>query len=211
MKTWGRDLRGERAAVGRALGLVTLLAGFGCLSLFACGADEGNAEAPANVAPGETPATVTPGADLDPANGAPQPFGRYQFVETEAGMAVEAVGAGSVQTFTCPVRSCPGLCDECAAAACRAAGELESACAALVATCSEACNCGPGSMGCGFPVCAFDSRVCYIGDGQVPDPGPEDPQDGPQGPAPDPQPEAARPESASNNASQGASQPSPVP
>ena len=208
MKAWGRGLRSqgwEREAAGRALGLA-LLAGVGCSSLVACGADEGTppgGDAPADVAP----AHATPGNDLDPANGAPQPFGRYQFVETDEGMTIEAQGANSVQTFSCPVRSCPGLCDECAAAACRAAGELESACAALVATCSDACNCGPGSMGCGFPVYAFDSRICYIGDGQLTAPAPESPQDGPQGPAPDPQPEAARPESGSNNASL----PSPVP
>jgi hypothetical protein len=186
------------AAGGSAADLV-VAALIGLSGLLACGSDAGGEAGAAPAAPGEAEPS-----EVEPTEGAPALSGRYQFVETPEGMAVETFRAGSVQTVSCPVRSCAGLCDECAAAACRAAGELEAACNALVSSCAETCNCGSGGLGCGFPVCAFDRQICYLeGEGlsaAVPGGRPGDP-------GPDPAPL----DPASSPSGSGASQPAPVP
>jgi hypothetical protein len=201
--------RGSRVGSGLGAGLssrgLALAVGFALSGLSACGSDAGGEGAPAEGAPAQEPSTV----DVAPAAGAPVSSSRYQFVETPEGMTVEAFGSSSVQTLSCGVRSCLGLCDECALAACRAAGDLESVCAALVASCSETCNCDSGGPNCGFPVCAFDRQLCYIGEGFAgASPGDGPAGDGPSGPNPDPSPEV---DPASNPSGSGASQPAPVP
>lgn len=153
-------------------GFLFLLGVFGCSS--GGGAEPSTRERDANEpvpAADEAPETV-----------------RYQFVETPGGMAVEAVSESEVLTFSCPTRTCAGLCDECAAAACRASEAFGAACEALVAQCNEGCNCGapdgPG-FGCGFPVCVYDARICYVGDDESPL-DPSEPPRAPGDPAPDP-------------------------
>lgn len=142
-----------RRAVG---GLMALL------GLWACGSGDGSdsdaaREAGATSAPGEA------ASEQDVA-----PVARYQFVSTPDGMAVEALTDTQVQTFSCPTRTCAGLCDECAARACRSAGELGGACDLLVASCNDSCNCQGGlengSASCGFPVCTVDRMLCYVDD-----------------------------------------------
>jgi hypothetical protein len=167
--------------------------------LVACSSGSGGASE-------EAAPEAAPPVDVDaPAEGAADAPGRYQFVETPGGMTVESIRADGVQTLTCPTRSCLGLCDECAAAACRAAGELEAVCSGLVRSCTEACNCDSGGQRCGFPVCAYDRQLCYIGD-DVPES--ELPGVDPNDPLPDPAPEAGLPSGSSGS---GASQPTPVP
>lgn len=193
----GVGARGSRSAVGLPRGGVLgfVLAGLLGASL-GCSSAAGGEDAAGDLDPEEQP---SPGGAAP--EGAPAPLGRYQFVETPDGMVVETIGAGSVLAVSCPVRSCRGLCDECAAAACRAAGGLEAACAALSSSCLEACDCGSGARGCGFPVCAYDRQVCYLA--------PEGPGYlGPEGPAPDPAPEL---DGAASPSGRGASRPVPVP
>jgi hypothetical protein len=125
-------------------------------------------------------------------------------------MTVEATSADQVLTQSCPTRTCAGLCDECAATACLAAGELAAACERLVANCSDSCSCGPGAGqvgNCGFPVCTTDRNLCYIGDGlpaalpvdPSPDPDPENPVIRPSGESP-----SGSPSSSGSNAAQPA-------
>jgi hypothetical protein len=183
-------------------GLVSLdlaiLALSGLLSCSSASEGEGGSGEGSNQSAPIQPGQGAPAVDIR-ADAAPAPLGRYQFVDTPDGMTVEVIRADAVSTLSCPVRSCAGLCDECAAAACRSAGELEVACTALVASCSESCNCGSGGLGCGFPVCAYDRQLCYIGG--------ENQGAGPRGPEPDPSPEAG----GANPGSGGASDPSPFP
>jgi hypothetical protein len=106
-----------------------------------------------------------------------------------------------VTTFSCPTRSCAGLCDECAAQACRSAGELSGACQFLVTSCNDTCTCDAPNANCGFPVCAVDSMICYVGGdtsapGGAPGGGPSDPTD------PSPFGPAGRPSESSSNAAQ---------
>jgi hypothetical protein len=185
--------------------------GFLAVGLWACGAGnddagnerDGSAEPGANgaVAPSDTPAAEV---DVAPEGAAAT---RYQFVETPGGMTVEAIRADGVQTTSCPTRTCAGMCDECALAACRAAGELEGVCGALLATCESSCTCqsGSGAFACGFPVCSQNRWVCYLGDGQLPAEIPGDPA----GPDPTPEPFAGQPSSASGPSGSGASTPTP--
>ncbi|HTV20707.1 MAG TPA: hypothetical protein VMG12_18615 [Polyangiaceae bacterium] len=129
------------------------------MGLWACGAAD---DAPSDAAPASpAPGSAAPGGrDVTP-------VARYQFVSTPEGMAVEAVSERQVQTFSCPSRTCAGLCDECAARACRAAGELSGACRLVVSSCNDSCSCPGGTEGsgsCGFPVCSVDRMVCLVGD-----------------------------------------------
>jgi len=130
---------------------------------------------------------------------APEPAVRYQFVGTPEGMTVEAVSGTEVQTFSCPTRSCAGFCDECAARACSASGELGGVCAQLVRDCSDTCSCNgePGGISsCGFPVCALNRNLCYIENSDdLSSPGT------PSGPQPDPNPlnPASRPPNAAGS------------
>jgi hypothetical protein len=136
---------------------------------------------------------------------APDPAVRYQFVGTPEGMTVEAVSATEVQTFSCPTRSCAGFCDECAARACAASGELSGVCAQLVRDCSDTCSCNqePGAISsCGFPVCALNRNLCYIGEsdqlsvpGPQPDPSPLNPASRPSNPAGSDAPSSGAPSS----------------
>lgn len=150
------------------------------------GASDGDAPAPADT-PGSTEGAREP-VDLD-----------VQFVDTPGGMTVEAISEREVQTFSCANASCAGMCDECAATACRASGGLAGACRDLVAQCKNSCTC-PGSetgRGCGLPVCGVNLggiNVCMIGDDAV---------DGASTPVPDATPldPAARPASAANPSS----------
>jgi hypothetical protein len=174
----------------------------GLLSACSSGGEDAAGDG-ASVQPGQPTPGQAPAVDVD-AESAPAPFGRYQFVDTPEGMTVEALRADGVLTLSCPARSCAGLCDECAAAACRAAGDLEAACALLAASCSERCNCESGGPGCGFPVCAYDRQLCYIGDGEPLEAAV--PGTSPGAPGPDPSPEAA-----SRPAGSGASTPAPLP
>ena len=94
---------------------------------------------------------------------------QYQLVETADGMTVEAVTSSQVQSFSCPTRSCQGVCDECAARACQAAGELSAACEGLVRSCNESCSCGGpafSAANCGFPVCTTNRNLCYVGESE---------------------------------------------
>lgn len=131
----------------------------------------------------------------------------YRMVETAEGVVMEAVTDREVQTVSCPVRTCGGLCDECALRACQAAGELAEACERLVTDCNDSCTCdgsgfAPGS--CGLPVCATNRNLCYIAPGQDPLlPTPGDPE-----PRPDPSPvspaDGSNPSNASTPAPNGA-------
>jgi hypothetical protein len=122
----------------------------------------------------------------------------YHMVETADGVSMEAVTSSEVQTVSCPVRTCGGLCDECAMRACQAAGELAAACERLVSDCRDACTCdssGIGAGSCGLPVCATNRNLCYIGPGvdprlltpanpePEPDPSPVSPTDGASSPS----------------------------
>lgn len=154
----------------------------------------GAAEAPE----GEAWPRAVDGAAAEPESGGGV---RYQLVETPQGVSMEALTATAVHTFSCP-RTCSGLCDECAASACQAAGELLEVCTRLVRDCTTACTCDtPASaFGCGFPVCTTDRYLCYVKDDERSLPAPA-------GPDPDPHPltpfeGAARP---ANAGSPGAS------
>lgn len=155
-RAWANSLRGLALGLGAGL--------------WACGAG-GDAE------PAE-------GSGAEPGEREVAPEARYQFVPTPEGMVIEAVSEGAVQSFSCPTRTCAGLCDECAARACEAAGELGEACAALVSNCNETCRCGGPEQdvpSCGFPVCAVDRMICYVGEEGSPGPG----SGAPGGPAQD--------------------------
>ncbi len=144
------------------------------------GADDGPspADAPESTEAGREP------VDLD-----------VQFVNTPGGMTVETISEREVQTFSCATSSCAGMCDECAAAACRDSGGLAGACRDLVALCKNTCTCagGGGDTGrdCGLPVCGVDLggiNVCMVSN---------DPADPASTPVPDAAPldPAARPAS----------------
>jgi hypothetical protein len=157
----------------------------------ACGSSGGTAQP--DTEPGSNNGEIEPSTEANAADPAPDPAVRYQFVGTPEGMTVEAVSGTEVQTFSCPTRSCAGFCDECAARACAASGELAGACAQLVRDCSDTCSCNGeqgGISSCGFPVCALNRNLCYIGDsgslsvpGPQPDPNPLDPASRPSNPA----------------------------
>jgi hypothetical protein len=190
---------------GRSLLLAELLlAELLAMGLVACssGGGESTPSADARFA---DPEVVAP--EAIPPEGAPADSGEvnYQFVGTADGMTVEAISGDQVQTLSCPTRTCAGLCDECAAAACRAVGELAAACERLTADCSRSCTCsGVGSDGlnCGFPVCATNRNLCYIDAGEAAESG------FPGGPVTDPSPEespTSRPSSASEAGSSSGS------
>jgi hypothetical protein len=176
-----------------------LTAGLLAIGLVACssGGGESTPSADARFAGPEVIAPEGTPADSREVN--------YQFVGTADGMTVEAISGDQVQTLSCPTRTCAGLCDECAAAACRAVGELAAACERLTADCSRSCACsGVGSDGlnCGFPVCATNRNLCYIGEGEAAQSG------FPGGPVTDPSPEespTSRPSSASEAGSSSGS------
>jgi hypothetical protein len=182
--------------VKRAAGWI-FLAGW----LVACGSGSGGPEArnrDSAADPGGESPDVAPARDVRGADGIEV---QYQFVDTPGGMTIEAVSDSQVQSLSCPTRTCAGYCDECAARACQAAGELAAACAQLVSDCSDSCSCasngGEGQpQSCGFPVCATNRNLCYIGND---DPSKLDPTPFPE-PAPDPDPTtpASRPSSASS-------------
>jgi hypothetical protein len=124
-----------------------------------------------------------------------------RFVETPGGMTVEAISEREVQTFSCATRSCAGLCDECAAGACRDSGGLAGACRDLVAQCKNTCTCAGGGSDtgrdCGLPVCGTSLggiNVCMIGN---------EPADATRTPVPDVTPldPAARPAGSSTPSS----------
>ena len=154
----------RRARVGSLWGLGLALA------LGACSGGDDTATSGASGAAPADPAALGEREVL--------PEAQYQFVPTPDGMVLEAVSEEGVQSFSCPTRNCAGLCDECAARACRAAGELGEACAALVTSCNTSCRCGgeqSGAGSCGFPVCAADRMICYVGDEEPPAFGPDAP------------------------------------
>jgi len=129
------------------------------LGLWACGAGD---EAPSESAPASAPGDQATPLESDVA-----PVSRYQFVSTPDGMAVEAVSEDQVQTFSCRTNTCASLCDECAARACQAAGSRSDTCASVVSNCNDSCSCqgrAGSTPGCGFPVCALDRMICYVGD-----------------------------------------------
>jgi hypothetical protein len=167
--------------VGKIAMRVNLWAAVVMAGSLACGSGSGSA--PGSEAEGEGD---TPGASSRRVSGADGDEAQYRIVETPEGMAVEAVSADQVQTISCPARTCPGLCDECAQAACRASGGEASACGALAAQCTNSCACGSfGGDRCGFPVCAENPRICYI-EASAPASAPGTPIPGDPEPAPDP-------------------------
>jgi hypothetical protein len=120
-------------------------------------------------------------------------------MDTADGMAIEAASAERSTLFLCPQRSCNGMCDECAAEACRASGESAEACQFLVSSCADTCNCTSGGPGCGFPVCALDRMICYVGDEtSAPGSSPSEPGD------PSPFDAAGRPSESGSNTSRPA-------
>jgi hypothetical protein len=172
----------------RALAWFLVAAGLGACSAGeeASPADESNPSS----------SDVAPSSDeVAPAERDVAPVARYRFVDTSDGMTVEASTDTQVSTFSCPTRTCAGLCDECAAQACRSAGELSGACEFLVASCNDSCTCESPNGNCGFPVCALNSMICYVGDDtSAPGFGPNDPTD------PSPFGPAGRPSESSSNA-----------
>jgi hypothetical protein len=158
--------------------------------LSACSAGSGGDEPSAAVEPSST----APVDEVAPSERDVAPVARYQFVDTTEGMAVESVSDTQVTTFICPTRSCTGLCDECAAEACRLSGELAEACQFLRTSCLDSCVCNSPQGNCGFPVCSFDSMICYVGDDTAPQLSPSDPGD------PNPFGPAGRPGQSSSNA-----------
>jgi hypothetical protein len=161
--------------------------------LWACGAGD-----PADANPGNGEASPTDGQPSDevvPAERDVAPVARFRFIDTAEGMAVEAASEERSMLFLCPQRSCNGMCDECAAEACRASGESAEACQFLVSSCADTCNCASGEPGCGFPVCAFDRMICYVEDETL---APNDPGD------PNPFDSAGRPSESSSNTSRPA-------
>jgi hypothetical protein len=182
----GRGFPG-RAFSPRGLSRVGLsLVGLSLAGLLGCGSSGGSRGSEAE----RTPSASNGERDVSGADGyEPQ----YRIVETDQGMAVEAVSADQVQTISCSARSCPGLCDECALAACQAAGGEAPVCGALAAQCSDSCSCGSfGGDRCGFPACTENPRICYIESGDPAAPAPGDPEPAPApidpAPAPDPSP-----------------------
>jgi hypothetical protein len=173
----------------RALGWCLVAAG-----LWACGA--GSEGAP----PSDSSADEASNSDgVAPAERDVAPVARFQFVDTADGMAVEVASETEVTTFMCPTRTCAGLCDECAAQACRLVGELSEACQFLTTSCNQECNCQSGGANCGFPVCAFDRMICYVGEEtSLPGASPTDPTD------PSPFGPAGRPSESSSNVSRPA-------
>jgi len=149
--------------------------------LWACGASGGSDESePASARESDVEAAPEATRDVSGADGV-----TYRMVESADGVSMEAVTSSEVQTVSCPIRTCGGLCDECAMRACQAAGELAGACERLVSDCRDACTCdtsGFGAGSCGLPVCATNRNLCYIGPGV--DPRLLDPVD----PEPDPSP-----------------------
>jgi hypothetical protein len=158
------------------------------VGLSACSAGSGGDE-PAAAEPSSTP----PVDEVAPSERDVAPVARYQFVDTAEGMAVESVSDTQVTTFICPTRTCTGLCDECAAEACRLSGELAEACQFLRTSCLDSCSCNTPQGNCGFPVCSFDSMVCYVDD-TTPQLSPSEPTD------PNPFGPAGRPGESSSNA-----------
>lgn len=150
------------------------------VGLWACGAGD-------EAAPRERAATpASPSSDeVAPGERDVAPLARYRFVDTSEGMTVEATTDEQVATFSCPTRTCGGMCDECAARACSAAGELAGACQFLVDSCNDTCRCESPGGNCGFPVCAADRMICYVSDEvSAPELGPNGPTDpSPFGPA----------------------------
>jgi hypothetical protein len=170
----------------RAVGVSSLWAAVLASGLCACGS-------------GATPKAEGEGSDapVDRASeggrhvsGADGDEAQYRIVETGDGMAVEAVSADQVQTISCSDRSCPGLCDECALAACQASGGDASVCGALAAQCASSCSCGSfGGDRCGFPACTENPRICYIAASDPPSPLPAGPEPEPAPITPDPAPQ----------------------
>ena len=153
-------------------------------AVWACGSGaSGSGEsAPANARGSEVDVAEEGTRDVSGADGVD-----YHMVDTADGVVMEAVSSSEVQTVSCPVRTCSGLCDECAMRACQAAGELAEACERLVSDCNDACTCegsGFAAGSCGLPVCATNRNLCYIDPGLDPRlPAPGDPE-----PRPDPSP-----------------------
>lgn len=137
---------------------------------------------------------VPPANEVLPEERDVAPVARYRFVDTSDGMSLEAVTDTQVASFSCPTRTCTGLCDECAARACRSAGELSEACQFLVTRCNDTCTCESPNGNCGLPVCASDSKICYVGDDTSLGSSPSDPND------PSPFGPAGRPSESSSNA-----------
>lgn len=167
--------------------------------LSACSAGDGASSVDESASPS---ASDAPASDaVAPGERDVAPVARYRFVDTSDGMTVEATSDARVSTFSCPTRTCAGLCDECAAQACRSAGELSGACEFLVASCKDTCACDAPNGNCGFPVCSFDSMICYVG-GDTAAPGTGAPGGSPSDPT-DPSPfgPAGRPSESGSNAS----------
>lgn len=139
------------------------------LVLGAVGCSSGDSSPPASE--GEGPART----DVEPPSTPAEEDISYRFSGAPDGMTVSAISADQVQTLSCPVGTCFGMCSDCAAAACRSMGGAEALCGRLARDCENTCACGPG--GCGFPVCEANARICYEGPegpGALPrDPGPE--------------------------------------
>jgi hypothetical protein len=169
-----------------------MLAGFlVAVGLVACSAGE---EASPVDEPSPSADAVPPADEVTPEERDVAPVARYRFVDTSDGMTVEAATDTQVTTFSCPTRTCAGLCDECAARACLSAGELSGACQFLVTSCNDTCTCESPNGNCGLPVCASDSKICYVADEASLSRGPSDPTD------PSPFGPAGRPSESSSNA-----------
>lgn len=132
----------------------------GAAALWACGSGASGESEPADTRGSDDDVAPHATRDVSDADGV-----TYQMVETAEGIVMEAVSSSDVQSVSCPIRTCGGLCDECAMRACQAAGELATACERLVRDCNDACTCdssgfAPGS--CGLPVCATNRNLCYV-------------------------------------------------
>jgi len=142
--------------------------------------------------------------DVEPAPAPAEEDISYRFTDTPDGMTVSAISADEVQTLSCPVGTCYGMCSDCAAAACRSMGGAEALCGRLARDCENTCACGVN--GCGFPVCEANARICYEA--------PDGPEALPTEPERDPNPfddsnEAATPSGGSASNGSGASTPLP--
>ena len=148
----------------------------------------GSADAPADGDGRASNGDIAPSADADEGagrhvRGADGDEARYQLVDTSDGMTLEVVTPTDVQTFACPDSTCGSVCNECAARACEAVGELSEVCGRLVRDCNATCRCGaaafsPGS--CGFPVCATSGNLCYEAEGgSLPTPSDPEPDPNP--------------------------------
>jgi hypothetical protein len=145
------------------------------LGLGAVGCSSGDSSPPARPDDVNEPAQT----DVDPST-APAPEDiSYHFTETPDGMTVSAISGDQVQTLSCPVGTCAGMCSDCAAAACRLMGGADALCSRLSQDCDSSCSCEFGR--CGFPVCETNPRICYEG--------PEAPGASPSEPAPEPEPD----------------------